>query len=173
MARRNKMKQWILAVILFCALCVLPLFANAQDIKDGAMVTEGTTVQNSFLMDNVLSTKKHGDIHYHLHLPEDYAKQGGGKYALLITLPGWEGLYFQGMGENLRWESFGQESIRYNKEMIVVAPQLNDWGVTSAEQTIVLTKYFLASYPIDPKRVYIDGYSGGGETLSLVLEREP
>ena len=30
------MKQWILAVILICAFCVLPLFANAQDMPFAA-----------------------------------------------------------------------------------------------------------------------------------------
>ena len=31
----------------------------------------------------------------------------------------------------------------YNGEMIVVAPQLSDWGETSANQTIALVEYFL------------------------------
>ena len=53
--------------------------------------------------------------------------------------------------------------------MIIVAPQLNDWGQTSADQAIDLTEYFLRHYKIDPSKVYINGYSGGGETLSLVL----
>ena len=57
--------------------------------------------------------------------------------------------------------------------MIVAAPQLEDWGNTSADQTIALTKYFLKTYRIDRKKVYINGYSGGGETLSLVLGKKP
>ena len=54
--------------------------------------------------------------------------------------------------------------------MIIVAPQLNDWKETSARQTIALTRYFLGHYNIDPQKVYLNGYSGGGETGSLVME---
>ena len=57
--------------------------------------------------------------------------------------------------------------------MIIVAPQLNDWGQTSADQTIELTQYFLTHYIINPSKIYINGYSGGGETLSLVLAKQP
>ena len=48
--------------------------------------------------------------------------------------------------------------------MIVIAPQLEDWGETSANQTIALVEYFLSHYNID--QVYAEGYSGGGETMS-------
>ena len=57
--------------------------------------------------------------------------------------------------------------------MIIVAPQLNDWRETSARQTVALTKYFLSHYNIDPEKVYLNGYSGGGETGSLVMEMAP
>lgn len=55
--------------------------------------------------------------------------------------------------------------------MIIVAPQLNDWQNTSCDQTIALTLFMLDNYSIDRNMVYIDGYSGGGETLSLVLSK--
>ena len=45
--------------------------------------------------------------------------------------------------------------------------------VQSATQAVALTEYFLAEYNIDPAQVYITGYSGGGETLSHVLELRP
>ncbi|WP_337368866.1 hypothetical protein [Senegalimassilia faecalis] len=48
--------------------------------------------------------------------------------ALFVTLPGYQGLYFQGVGENLRTEDFGFEAQAYDPTMIVVAPQLSDWG---------------------------------------------
>ena len=70
-------------------------------------------------------------------------------------------------------EDFGVEAIRYNDEMIVLSTQLNDWGETSANQAIALTEYFLAEYNIDPEKVYLHGYSGGGETGSLVMEKRP
>ena len=57
--------------------------------------------------------------------------------------------------------------------MLVVAPQLSDWGETSARQTIALVKWLLNAYAIDPARVFLEGYSGGGETLSLVMGMEP
>ena len=46
--------------------------------------------------------------------------------------------------------------------MIVVAPQLSDWGETSANQTIALVEYFLKHYNIDPAKVYANGYYDGG-----------
>ena len=57
--------------------------------------------------------------------------------------------------------------------MIVAAPQLSDWGETSAVQTIALTEYLLDRYNIDRERVYAEGYSGGGETLSRVMGMRP
>ena len=70
-------------------------------------------------------------------------------------------------------EDFGVEAIRYNEEMIVLSTQLNDWGETSANQAIALTEFFLAHYNIDPEKVYLHGYSGGGETGSLVMAKKP
>ena len=46
--------------------------------------------------------------------------------------------------------------------MIVVAPQLSDWGETSANQTIALVEYFLKHYNIYPSKVDANGYSDGG-----------
>lgn len=70
-------------------------------------------------------------------------------------------------------EDFGPEAIRYNDKMIVLSPQLDDWGQTSADQTIALTEYFLDHYNIDRSRVYLHGMSGGGETGSRVLGTKP
>lgn len=106
-----------------------------------------------------------------IYIPDAY--DGTREYALYITLPGYQGLYFQGIAENIKTEDFGFEARKYNKNMIIVAPQLNDWGQTSADQTIALTEYFIRNYKIDPAKVYINGYSGGGETLSLVLGKRP
>ena len=57
--------------------------------------------------------------------------------------------------------------------MIIVAPQLSDWGMTSARQTVALVRYFLSAYHIDETKVYANGYSGGGETMSLVMGIAP
>ena len=133
-------------------------------------ITPGTEKQRGFVNDNVLHSSKYGDIHYSGYIPESY--DGSRPYALFITLPGWEGLYFQGIGANMV-EDFGVEAISYNDEMIVLSTQLNDWGETSADQAIALTEYFLAHYNIDPDKVYLHGYSGGGETGSLVMKKRP
>lgn len=91
-------------------------------------VTEGTEEYRGFLMDNVLHSENDGDIHYHLYVPDSY--DGSEPYAIFFTLPGYEGLYFQGVGENLYSENFAFTAQEYNPKMIVVAPQLSDWGET-------------------------------------------
>ena len=133
-------------------------------------VTEGTESYRGFQMDNVLHAPE-GDIHYHIYVPDSY--DGSESYALFLTLPGYEGLYFQGVGQNLYSEEFAFAALDYNDRMIVAAPQLSDWGETSAEQTIALTEYLLDAYNIDPEQVYANGYSGGGETMSRVLGMRP
>ena len=144
----------------------LPLESPELELE----VTEGTETYRGFQMDNVLHAPE-GDIHYHIYIPDSY--DGSEAYALFLTLPGYEGLYFQGVGQNLYSENFAFESLNYNDKMIVAAPQLSDWGETSAEQTIALTEYLLDAYNIDPNQVYAEGYSGGGETMSRVLGRRP
>lgn len=133
-------------------------------------IAYGTDLQRGFINDNVLHSPGHGDIHFSSYIPDTY--DGSKPYALFITLPGWEGLYFQGAGANMV-EDFGVEAIKYNDKMIVLSAQLNDWGETSADQTIALTEFFLDHYNIDPGKVYLHGYSGGGETGSLVMEKRP
>ena len=115
--------------------------------KPEGEVTEGTEFYQGFRMDNVLHAPE-GDIHYHIYIPDSY--DGSESYAL-----------------------YAFAALQYNDKMIVAAPQLNDWGKTSAEQTIALTEYLLAHYNIDPDRVYANGYSGGGETMSRVLGMRP
>lgn len=111
------------------------------------------------------------ELHYHIYIPEGY--DGSRPYALYITLPGYGAYYFQGVAVNLRIENFATEAKKYNEEMIIAAPQPNDWGETSKRQIIGLTEYLMAAYNIDPGMVYISGYSGGGETLSLVVSERP
>ena len=122
--------------------------------ENGGSVTAGTEEYEGFLLDNVLHSETEGDIHY-------------------FTLPGYQGLYFQGVGTNVRTEDFGFTAREYNPNMIIVAPQLNDWQETSARQTIALAEYFMGNYNIDTSRVYASGYSGGGETMSLVMGMRP
>lgn len=124
-----------------------------------------------FQLDNVLHSSNDGDIHYHIYIPESY--DGSEPYALFVSLPGYEGLYFQGVGVNLESEEFAFEAQKYKEKMIIAAPQLDDWGETSANQTIALTRHLIDLYNIDANQVYANGYSDGGETMSLVLEKTP
>lgn len=141
---------------------------EAHELAD---VTEGTEVYRDFVIDNVYHSADAGDIHYNVYIPKSY--DGSRPYALYFTLPGYGGLYFQGVAANIKSEEFGFEAQKYNDEMIIVAPQLNDWGETSADQTITLVEYFLQQYNIDTSKVYGNGYSGGGETMSIVMGKRP
>lgn len=144
---------------------------NTSPKKTDYNITEGTETYKDFTIDNVLHTKDNGDIHFNLYVPKSY--DGSEPYAIYFSLPGYGSLYFQGVGSNLHNENFVHEAKKYNDKMLIVAPQLNDWGETSADQTIALTEYFLDSYNIDRSKVYANGYSGGGETMSLVMGKRP
>ena len=155
------MKRFLSLLLLLCCLC-------GTAAAEGTL-TPGTQTQRGFINDNVLHSEI-GDVHFSSYIPESY--DGSEPYALFLTLPGWEGLYFQGVGANMV-EDFGVEAIHYNDKMIVLSTQLNDWGQTSANEAIALTEYFLENYNIDASRVYLHGMSGGGETGSLVMGTKP
>lgn len=142
----------------------------SNGFEEPSQIEFGSEIIRGFTFDNILHSDNDGDIHFGLYIPESY--DGTKPYALFITLPGWEGLYFQGVGTNMV-EDFGVEAIGYNAEMIVVSTQLSDWQETSAAQAIALTEYFLSHYHIDPDKVYLHGYSGGGETGSLIMGMRP
>ncbi len=144
---------------------------NQSSSSKAYNVEQGTSKYMDFVLDNVLHSETEGDIHYNVYIPEDY--DGTESYALFMTLPGYQGLYFQGVGQNVMTEEFGFMARDYIPKMIIVAPQLNDWQDTSARQTIALTEYFLDTYNIDRSRVYAEGYSGGGETMSRVMGMRP
>ena len=143
--------------------------SEAENIS--GYVEVGTEEYRGFTVDNVYHSAENGDIHYNVYIPESY--DGSEPYALYFTLPGYEGLYFQGVAQNLKAEAFGFEAQKYNDKMIIAAPQLSDWGETSADQTIALAEYFLENYNIDREKVYANGYSGGGETMSIVMGKRP
>ena len=159
--------------ILMLALTLLTTSACAASVGTQTTpdaITVGTQTRRGFVIDNTYHSETEGDIHFSSYIPASY--DGSEPFALFITLPGWEGLYFQGVGANMV-EDFGTEAPKYNEKMIVLSTQLNDWGETSARQAIALTEYFLAHYNIDPSKVYLHGYSGGGETGSLVMGLRP
>ena len=63
--------------------------------KDRETVTAGTTSYRGFVTDNTLHSEKNGNIHYNVYIPASY--DGTKEYALYVTLPGYQGLYFQGV----------------------------------------------------------------------------
>lgn len=151
--------------------CKVRIVSKTNENNDKKEITPGTSYYKDFLVDNVFHSEKNEDIHYNVYFPDSYNEKS--KYALFITLSGYQGLYFQGVAENIKTEDFGFEARNYHSDMIILAPQLEDWEETSADQTIALVEYFLSHYNIDSDRVYINGYSGGGETLSIVLGKRP
>lgn len=162
----------IIMVMVFITGCgsnnSLSNTTNKSDSND--YITVGTEEEKGFIIDNVFHSEMQGDIHFSSFYPNDYDENK--EYAIYFALPGWEGLYFQGLGNNL-YESYPFEAQKYNEDMIIISPQLDDWGEESALDTIALVEYFLNNYNIDKSKVYISGVSGGGETLSLVLEKAP
>ena len=148
----------------------LCLLRKQMQEQDKSQITFGTQTNDDFLVDNVLHSDTQGEIHFSSYIPESY--DGSEPYALFVTLPGWEGLYFQGVGANMV-EGFPHEAKKYNDKMIILSPQLNDWGETSANMAIELTEYFIAHYNIGTSRVYLHGMSGGGETGSIIMGKRP
>ena len=148
----------------------LNIVNDAENSNNLAKLEVGKTERRNFIIDNVYHSEKQGDIHFASYYPESYDKTK--EYAIYFALPGWEGLYFQGVGANMN-EPFPYEAQKYNNDMIIISPQLNDWGEQSANDTIALVEYFLNNYNIDKNKVYISGASGGGETLSIILGKRP
>lgn len=144
--------------------------SDSEDMEVNGTLEQGTRTERGMIVDNTLHTDDLGDIHFSSYIPDSY--DGSEPYALFLTLPGWEGLYFQGVGANLG-EDTPFEARNYNDKMIILSAQLDDWGETSANMAIRLTEYFLQNYNIDRSRVYLNGYSGGGETGSLVVSKRP
>lgn len=137
---------------------------------EGYAFEAGAQEDRGFVVDNTLGTPSGRTLHFSLHVPEAY--DGSAPYALYVACPGWEGLYFQGVGANLQ-EDYPFVANDYIADMIVASSQLDDWGEQSAADVVELTEWLLDTYSIDADRVYLSGCSGGGETISLVLGERP
>jgi len=124
-AGRKSFIPWIVFLLVLVVLGSIYLVTASKN---------QTEEYEGFVIDNVFHSVKEGDIHYNVYIPDSY--DGTKPYALYFTLPGYEGLYFQGVAANIKSEAFGFEAQKYNQEMIIVAPQLEDWGEKSADQTI-------------------------------------
>ena len=151
-------------------ILLLLLMTIRVSLADGNM-TPGAQEDRGFILDNVLHHPQQGDIHFSLYVPDSY--DPAQPVPLYIALPGWEGLHFQSIGADLKWETLPFEAQKLYPEMIIASAQLNDWGMTSALDTIALTEYLMEAYAVDPDRIYLSGLSGGGETGSLVMGMRP
>ena len=166
-----KKRLFLILIILILVLIVFASFIIKKDkteTKEGKIMDINEFDSNDFQIDLTLDNDGK-EIHYSAYIPKNV--ENINNLSMYITLPGWEGLYFQGVGANLKYEDFAYVAKKMNHNMIILAPQLNDWGITSAKDTIYLTKYYKEKYNV--KKIYINGYSGGGETLSLVLQERP
>lgn len=143
--------------------------SDPRDVE-GFAFREGSQTDRGFVVDDALEMPEGRTLHFSLHVPDAY--DGSAPFALYVACPGWEGLYFQGVGANLQ-EDYPFVANDYVPDMIVATPQLDDWGEQSAADAVALTKWLLAAFNIDPARVYLSGCSGGGETISIVLGTQP
>ena len=88
-------------------------------------------------------------------------------------MSGYGGMYFQGVGANLTEEPFALWARQQYPDMIIVAPQMEAWGETYADQVLALMDYLLSEYRVDENRIYAEAFSAGGVTMSFVLEQRP
>ena len=146
-----------------------PAGAGPREVE-GFSFQEGSQTDRGFVVNDALETPEGRTLHFSLHVPDAY--DGSAPFALYVACPGWEGLYFQGVGANLQ-EDYPFVANDYVPDMIVATPQLDDWGEQSAADAVALTEWLLAAFNIDPARVYLSGCSGGGETISIVLGTQP
>ena len=133
----------IIIIIIFIARYLL-MNTNHDDLDNKEETIKNQNVKDDFQIDLVYQVGDR-DIHYSAYIPENINELD--KVNMFITLPGWEGLYFQGVGVNLEYEDFAYTARDIDPNMIILAPQLDDWGQQSASDTIALTKYYQENYP--------------------------
>ena len=167
--RRIAAAGTVLAMLLLCLLYAGGAADNPYRIQSD--VTAGTEVYQGFLMDNVLHAGDAGDVHFHIYVPDSY--DGSKPYPLFLTMSGYGGMYFQGAGANLTEEPFALWARQQYPDMIIVAPQMEAWGETYADQVLALMDYLLSEYRVDENRIYAEAFSAGGVTMSFVLEQRP
>jgi len=95
----------LLLIIIIIMFGTIIFILNKNNIKKSSIENEGGYIemtnkkQDDFQINLVYHSPKKRNIHYHAYIPENIEKIGNIK--MYITLPGWEGLYFQGVGANL------------------------------------------------------------------------
>lgn len=133
---------------------------------------QNTTSKDSRLITKQILSGADGIIRYSYCLPENYDE--GKSYPMMVIMPGRDKMWFgeKSAGSNVNWRGF-MAWTDLEEDMIVVSAQLTDWGEKSARQSIELTEYFLANFPVNADRVYASGYSAGGETMSQAVAMRP
>jgi predicted peptidase len=146
-------------------------FTSEPSEVAGFTLTPGTPAENGFTIDSVLSSNTMDDVHFCIYVPATY--DGQEALPLFITLSGQQGYYAAGAGANLAAEDFAFTALDQCQNMIVVAPQFDAAGQAQAVQVVSLVQWLEGAYNINRSRVFIEGYDGGAQTLSMVLERQP
>jgi predicted peptidase len=115
---------------------------------------------------------------YYYYLPPDFDPEG--RYPMVVILPG------QGMGHNgtnpkvnvvadipaTAW--LQPEWKGTDEEVIVLAPQNRRVGAANeAAAVLQLLDQFMATYPVDPKRVYFSTVSYGSTTAWGMMQQRP
>lgn len=146
-------------------------FGNVSD--EISNPTAGSENMQGMLNNTLLSTD--GIIHYTYYLPQDYDENK--RYPMLMTLPGYSNRFNTIQTTPLTENEYAQKNAEawtsIAGDMIVVSPNLTDWGEKSARQTIELTDYFIEHFAVDTGRIYAAGFSAGGETLSKAIDMRP
>lgn len=137
-------------------------------------LTAGSAPELTEMLNNELDGEN-GTIHYTYYLPSDYDETKS--YPMLVTLPGWSSRFSTIVNTPLTENEYARQNAEAWTaklgDMIVLSPNLTDWGDTSARQTIELTDYFINNFSVDKGRIYAAGFSAGGETLSRVIDMRP
>lgn len=177
-------KGIILSAILIISLLITACSASqpiddfkSNDISESITAelnqskTENLPEKTGIVAEQILNGNN-GEIHYSYYLPEDYDESK--TYPLVITMPGYDMMWFgeDSSGSNLQWNGF-RVWTELSEDMIVVSAQLTDWHETSARQAIELTEYFIDNFSVDWTKIYADGYSAGGETMSQAGSMRP
>ncbi len=115
---------------------------------------------------------KHLPVRYSYKLPENY--QEDKTYPLVIALPGLDAMWH---GDDYRDENLLEPIVtawdNAGEELIVASAQLEDWGENGSRQAIELTQKLLADLPVDRSRVYVTGFSSGGEIWTQAITLHP
>jgi predicted peptidase len=149
---------------LVAAACLFPPAARAADPKPGEQQAEKLKKQ----------VVREVNLDYLLFLPQDYGKDPGKKWPLMIFLHG-----AGERGEDVNKVKFhGPPKVVEQKKdfpFVLVSPQCPEGKWWEPEEVLALLEEVQSKYKTDPDRVYLTGLSMGGfgtwETATQYPER--